>query len=201
MTDQKEELHKKYNRADQTKIRGIGEYLFHRPAHWISRQEIVEEFEIDESGVSRHIDTLHEDGFIASKYDDGQRYVQWEGRGAGGIEYWMREAIPPQIWAAGSELRPLLTLDSLGGAYFPTLLFGGLVLLGFTTAIFAVIIAYHPSDSVFGVTVTEVVVLTGILTIMASVLFILIPFAKLLDEGLERAWEWGFRRIEGDKEP
>lgn len=191
MTSQLEELRDQFDRADQENKRRIGEYIYHRPARWIPRQEIVEEFDIDESGVSRHIDALYEEGFLTSKRINGQRYVQWNGRGAGGVEYWIRQAIPPQLWAAGSELRPLLTLDFLGGAYVPTLFFGGLVLVGFSTAIFAVVIAYSPTGSILGVTVTEVVVLTGIITIMASVSFILIPFARLLEVSLVKAWNRG----------
>lgn len=194
MTDRLDDLHEQFDRADQKNKRKIGNYLYQRPAQWVPRQEIVEQFNIDESGVTRHIDALHTEGFLASKYVDDRRYVQWNGRGAGGIEYWIRQAIPPQIWAAGSELRPLLTLDSLGGAYVPTILFGILVLTGFSTAISAVFIAYLPSESAFGVTVTDLVVITGIVTIMASVFLLLIPFARLLEIGLERAWNWGATR-------
>lgn len=117
MPNQLDDLHDQFDRANQENKRKIGEYLYYRPAQWIARQEIVNQFDIDESGVSRHIDALHEEGFLASKSTADQRYVQWNGRGAGGIEYWIRQAVPPQLWAGGSELRPLLTLTSLGGAY------------------------------------------------------------------------------------
>lgn len=190
MAKRLDDLHDQYSRADQGNKRRIGEYIFHRPGRWIPRQKIVEQFDIDESGVSRHIDDLHEDEFVMSKIEDEQRYVQWNGRGAGGIEYWIRQAIPSQLWAAGNELRPLLTLNSLGGAYVPTLFFGGLVLTGFITALLAVIITYLPSNSAFGVTVTEVVVLTGIVTIMASFLMVAIPVARLAELGWWKAWNW-----------
>lgn len=199
MTDQLEKLYNQFDRADQGNKRLLAKYLYDRPAQWIPRQEIVDQFDIDESGVSRHIDALHEGGFITSKYEGDQRYVQWNGRGAGGLEYWLRQAVPSQLWAAGSELRPLLTLNFLGGAYVPTILFGGLVLTGFITAIFAVFISYFHSNSILGLTVTEVVVLTGIVTILASVLLLLIPSAILLEMGLEKVWYWGVVLVKKNK--
>lgn len=191
MNDTLDDLHTQFDRADQENKRKIGEYLYNRPAQWVPRQEIVEKFDIDESGVSRHIDALYEEGFLLTKTVDGQRYVQWNGRGAGGIEYWIRQAIPPQLWAAGSELRPLLTLDSLGGAYAPTILFGILITIGLITGGFAVFVAYLPSDSIFGIALFEIVILTGMVTILASVLLLLIPFSKLLEYGISKVWNWG----------
>lgn len=191
MTDQLDELHDQFDRADQENKRRIGEYLYHRPAQWIPRQEIVDQFDIDESGVSRHIDALYEEEFLLSKQMNDQRYVQWNGRGAGGIEYWIRQVVPPQLWSAGNEIRPLLILDSLGGAYVPTLLFGGLVLIGFCTAIFAIFISHLPSESLFGVTVRNVVIFNGVLSIMASLLLLLIPVARLTERGLEKTYRWG----------
>jgi hypothetical protein len=152
MPDRLADLRDQFNRADQEKKRQIGEYLYSRPARWVSRQEIVDEFDIDESGVSRHIDSLHEAGYLQTKFIDDQRYVQWDGRGAGGLRYWVREATPPQLWAAGSELRPLFSLDSLGGAYLPTLLFGILILIGFFSGIVTVVLVYLPLNSALGVT-------------------------------------------------
>lgn len=199
MTQELDGLYDRFNRADQENKRKIGKYLHDKPGQWTARQELVEEFDIDESGITRHLDTLHEEGFLTSKFMDDQRYVQWEGRGAGGIEYWMRQAIPNQLWAAGNELRPLLTLESLGGAYVPTLLFGGLVVTGFLTAISAVLISYLPSNSIFGLTVVDLVIVTGLITVLASILFILIPFARLLEIAIFRAWSIGARLAQDRK--
>ncbi|WP_157969301.1 helix-turn-helix domain-containing protein [Haloplanus rubicundus] len=194
-----EDLRERFGQDNQDTKRGIGEYLYNQPAQWVSRQELVDEFDIDESGVSRHIDDLHEEGFLTSKYVDDKRHVQWEGRGAGGIEYWIREAVPPQLWAAGSELRPLLTLDSLGGAYIPTLLFAFLVIVGFLTAIVGVAVSHLPSNSIFGMTATDLVIWTGIVTMMASVSLLLLPIAKLLDVGLKKVLKQTSKLNEGEE--
>lgn len=186
MSDRLAELQEQFDRVDQEQKREIGEYLYNRPAKWVPRQAIVDQFEIDESGVSRHISELHDEGYLASKYESEQRFVQWNGRGSGGIEYWIRQAIPQQLLAAGSELRPLLTIESLGGAYVPTVLFGVLILLGFATAIFAVVVAHHPSDAIFGLTIVDAVVWTGFLTIMASIALLLIPIIKLAEMASEK---------------
>ena len=191
MAKQLDNLRDQFDRADQENKREIGEYFYRRPAQWIPRQEIVEEFDIDESGVSRHISALYEEEFLLSKRTNDQRYVQWNGRGAGGVGYWIRQMVPQQLWSAGSELRPLLTLDTLGGAYVPTILFGGLIILGFFTAVLAILITYLPSDSVLGVTVTEIVVLNGLISILAALLVLLIPFIRLLELGFERVWNQG----------
>ncbi|WP_144798978.1 hypothetical protein [Halorubrum depositum] len=195
MPDRLADLRNQFNRADQEKKRQIGEYLYSRPARWVSRQEIVGAFDIDESGVSRHIDGLHEAGYLQTKYIDDQRYVQWDGRGAGGIRYWVREATPPQLWAAGSELRPLFSLDSLGGAYVPTLLFGILILIGFFSGIVTVVVVYLPSNSALGVTATDMVFLTGIVTMMAAVFLLIIPVARLLDIALQKIVVWSLRLV------
>lgn len=196
MSDRLDDLYDEYDRADQVTKREIGEYLYHRPGQWVAKQEIAEEFDIDPSGAGRHIDDLYEDGFVVPNKIDNKKHAQWDGRGAGGIRYWLRELVPRQLWMAGSELRPLLTLESLGGAYVPTLLFCILVLLGFMTALFAVVVAFLPSSSALGVTVADLVFLTGIVTVMASVFLLLVPFASLLEVALERAWKWGVARAE-----
>lgn len=190
MTDQIEELKEQFDRADQEPKRKLGMYLAARPARWVPRQDLVDHLKIDESGVTRHVDTLHDEGYLVSKREEGKRYLMWNGRGVGGFGYWMRQAIPSHFWAAGRELRPLFTLDSLGGAYVPTLLFGTLSLIGFLTAIFTVILSYLPMDSIFGITVTDAFILTGLATIMASVLFVLVPFTRLLEQWLESMWNW-----------
>jgi hypothetical protein len=195
MPDRLADLRNQFNRADQEKKRQIGEYLYSRPAQWVSRQEIVDEFDIDESGVSRHIDSLHEAGYLQTKFIDDQRYVQWDGRGAGGLRYWVREATPPQLWAAGSELRPLFSLDSLGGAYLPTLLFGILILIGFFSGIVTVVLVYLPSNSALGITATDMVFLTGIVTMMAAVFLLIIPVARLLDIAVQKIVVWSLRLV------
>ena len=91
----------------------------------------------------------------------------------------------------GSELRPLFTLESLGGAYVPTLLFGVLVLMGFITGLFVVLVAYLPTDSALGVTVTDLVFLTGIIIVIVSVFLLLVPLARLLEVGPREGLELG----------
>ena len=191
MSNQLDEFQTEYDRADQDTKRAIGEYLYRRPAQWVAKQEIAEVFEIDPSVAGRHLDDFYEDGFVVTSKIDGQKHAQWDGRGAGGVRYWLRELVPQQLWMAGSELRPLFTLESLGGAYVPTLLFGVLVLMGFITGLFVVLVAYLPTDSALGVTVTDLVFLSGIITVMASVFLLLVPFARLLEVALVRAWNWG----------
>lgn len=196
MSNRLNDLYDEFNRADQVTKREIGKYVYYRPAQWVAKQEIAEQFDIDPSGAGRHIDDFYDAEFVVTKKIDGQKYAQWNGRGAGGIRYWLREAIPLQLWTASSELRPLLTLESLGGAYVPTVLFGVLVLLGLITGFFAVVVAYLPSNSALGVTVTDLVFLTGIVTVMAAVFLLLVPFASALEAILERTWKWGVRLAE-----
>ncbi len=202
MSDKLDQVHEQFPRKDQENKRKIAEYLYNRPGQWVPRQELVEQFDIDGSGITRHINALHDEQFLLSTGDDDQRKVKWNGRGAGGVEYWLRQMIPKQLWVAGSELRPLLTLDSLGGAYVPTLLFGILVLIGFLTGIFAIVVSYFPSDSALGVTATDAVFLSGMITVMASLIFLLIPISKLLDHGIEVLWVWTVEQTEkgGDDE-
>ena len=189
MPDQLERLELEYSRSDQETKRKIGKYIYHRPGRWITREEIGGNFEIDESGVSRHLNDLYDNEFIVSKKENGERLVQWNGRGSGGIEYWLRQLIPSQIQAATNELRPLLTLDSLGGAYVPTLIFGFLTVLGFFMGLSSVLIAFHPSESVFGFTTTSGVILTGFVTILASVILVTIPLARILEVAIWRSWD------------
>jgi hypothetical protein len=189
MPDQLERLEMEYDRSDQQTKREIGRHIYDKPGRWITKEEIVGNFDIDESGVSRHLDHLHDNEFIVSKKENGERLVQWNGRGSGGIEYWLRQLIPSQIQAATNELRPLLTLDSLGGAYIPTLVFGLLTVLGFLMGLLSVLIAFHPSESVFGFTTTSGVILTGFVTILASVILVTIPFARMLEVAIWRTWD------------
>lgn len=202
MTRTLEELHEEYGREDQEIKRHIGEYLYERPARWIPRQRLVAEFDVDDSGISRHLDHLHDDGFIQShKNDDDQREVQWDGRGAGGLEYWVRQAIPSQLWSASSELRPLLTVEALGSAYIPTLLFGILFILGVMTALFAVVVTYLPSESALGFTVTNLVILTGWITITASMLLVLSLIGRLFEVGLHKTWDRLKMTVQTEQEP
>lgn len=199
MSQQLDSLKEEFDRDDQDTKRTIGQYIHDNPGRWISRKEIVDEVDIDESGVSRHIDKLHEEGYLLSKKVDEQRHVQWNGRGAGGIEYWIHQIVPPQARTAGSELKPLLTLERLGGAYVPTILFGVFVLLGFMCGIFAVVLSHTPSDSFAGVTTDQVVYLAGIATIFASTVFVLIPVAKLIEVGLEELIQFFNTTSESDE--
>lgn len=200
MSRQLKSLEEQFDRGDQDTKRTIGEYVHDNPGRWVSREELVDEVEIDESGVSRHLDHLHDEGYFLSKSPDDQRFVQWNGRGAGGIDYWIRQIIPRQARAAGNEIRPLLTLDSLGGAYLPTFLFGVFVILGFLCGIFAVILSHAPGDTIAGVTMGQVVSLAGLATIFASTVFVFIPVAKLLDMGLQKLIEWLRTTSESDEQ-
>jgi len=190
MSSELERLYTRFDRANQGSKRSIGKYLHQRPAEWIPRQEIVDEFDIDESVVSRHIDSIYEEGFILSKKENNQRYLQWNGRGSGGLIYWVRKSLPPQIWQAGSELRPLFTIHKLGGAYVPMFIFICLIVIGFFTALSTVLIAHHPSDSIFGITVIQLIVFSGMVTVAASVAFLLVPISKLLEMVLSKCWMW-----------
>ena len=200
MSRQLKSLEQQFDRGDQDTKRTIGEYVHGNPGRWVSREELVDVVDIDESGVSRHLDHLHDEGYFLSKSPDDQRLVQWNGRGAGGIEYWIRQIIPRQARAAGNEIKPLLTLDSLGGAYLPTFLFGVFVILGFLCGIFAVILSHAPGDTIAGVTMDQVVLLAGLSTIFASTVFVLIPVAKLIEAGLEKIIQFFGRTSESDKQ-
>ncbi|WP_141212536.1 hypothetical protein [Halorubrum sp. Hd13] len=159
----------------------------------------MDQFDIDESGVSRHIDDLYEDEFIQQTKEDGHRSVQWKGRGAGGLDYWLRQIIPSQMWAAGSELRPFLTIGRLGGAYLPTILFGILFFVGIVTALSTIVVSYLPSNSVLGLTVSDLIFLTGGITVTASLSLVLGIIGRFLEIGMH--WIWtsvsdSFRREE-----
>ncbi|TKX84682.1 hypothetical protein EXE43_17600 [Halorubrum sp. SS5] len=188
MTKTLEELKETYSREDQQIKRDIGRYIYERSAQWIPRQTLVDYFDIDESGVSRHVEHLYEDEFIQKKKENGQTYVQWKGRGAGGFGYWLRQVIPSQMWNAGSELRPLLTIDRLGGAYLPTILFVILFLVGIVTALSATVVSYFPSNSVLGFTAENLVFLTGAITVTASLSLVLGIFGRILEKVLHWAW-------------
>lgn len=190
MSDRLDRLRQMYSRDDQESKRRIGKLIYDKPGHWVAKTELVDALGIDESGVSRHLDDLHEDGFLKTKYQDGQLFVQWNGPGAGGFKYRLRLALPPQLWRAGLEIRPLFTINSLGGAYVPTLMFAFLMLIGFLAGLFTVVVSYLPTNSVFGVTVVEAIGFTGGATVFASVTLVLIPVAILLDKGLWKLWHW-----------
>ncbi|WP_152420227.1 hypothetical protein [Halorubrum distributum] len=170
--------------------RDIGRFIYERPAQWIPRQTLVDYFDIDESGVSRHVEHLYEDEFIQKKKEDGQSYVQWNGRGAGGFGYWLRQTIPSQMWSAGSELRPLLTIDRLGGAYLPTILFVILFFVGIVTALSAIVVSYFPSNSVLGFSAGNLVFLTGAITVTASLSLVLGIVGRVLEMALYRVWNY-----------
>ncbi|TQQ79149.1 hypothetical protein EGH24_12205 [Halonotius terrestris] len=165
-------LKSEYDGDNQSSKRVLGEYLYDRPAQWVAQQELASEVDLHSSVVSKHLDDFHEDGYILSKKVEGERHVQWDGRGAGGLGYWARELIPQQLWQAGSELRPFLTLDRLGGAYLPTLLFGLLMGVGLVMGVTTYLIAEFELGSVFGYTALDILVITGILTMTASVLLL-----------------------------
>lgn len=190
MTNTLEELQETYSRGDQQIKRDIGRFIYERPAQWIPRQTLVDYFDIDESGVSRHVEQLYEDEFIQKKKESGQSYVQWRGRGAGGFGYWLRQIVPSQMWSAGSELRPLLTIDRLGGAYLPTILFVILFFVGIATALSAIVVSYFPSNSVLGFSAGNLVFLTGAITVTASLSLVLGIVGRVLEMALHRAWNY-----------
>lgn len=188
MTDELDELYNEFNRDDQEVKRDIGKYIHDLPGRWIAKRQILDRVDLDESGVSRHLSDLHENGFLRTKYgEDGQLYVRWNGRGAGGFGYWVRRAIPSWMLQIGKEIRPVFTLDTLGGAYVPTILFILLLLIGLATAIFTVIITYAPMDSIYGIGVLDAVLATGMITILASVVLLLLPIFVILDKVIEQA--------------
>jgi biotin operon repressor len=184
MNNRLSELRTRFDRSDQEIKRDIGRYLHQRPARWISKQELVDEFDIDESGIGRHIQALHDEGYLLTTKKNQQLHAQWNGRGAGGLEYWVRQVTPSQLWSAGSELRPLLTLDSLGGAFVPTAAFGIFLLSGLIGGVAVVVISYAPGDALFGVSARGATLLTGALTVTAATFLILTPVAVLLERGL-----------------
>lgn len=67
MTNTLEKLQETYSRGDQQVKRDIGRFIYERPAQWIPRQTLVDYFDIDESGVSRHVEHLYEDEFIQKR--------------------------------------------------------------------------------------------------------------------------------------
>lgn len=194
-------LQNQYDRKDQGVKRDIGKYIHDRPGRWISKKKIVDWSNLDESGVQRHLEDFHEDGFIITKIgDDDQLYAKWNGRGSGGISYYTREIIPPELIAAAKEIRPILTLDSIGGAYLTTLVFGILLIIGLATASFTAVVYYTPGDAAFGITVFEALVLTGIVTVAASVFMLFIPVGIILEKIIEWILDW-ISNKEENKEP
>lgn len=190
MTEKLAKLHETYDRSDQEIKREIGGYLHDRPGRWISKQDIVDWTDIDESGVNRHLDQLHEDGFLQRRFSDGdQLQVKWNGRGAGGVGYWFRKIVPIEVRKAGVEISPLLTVKSLGSAYFPTLLFSVLILEGTLTGLIVVVISHIPGNSLFGVTPREALIASGIANVGAAVFLLLIPLALLLERFLKYVWQ------------
>jgi biotin operon repressor len=169
MGDKLSELNAEYDQSNQAIKRNLGSHLYHRPAQWVSQQDLATEFEKDPSTVSRHLDDFHDDGYVISKTTESGRYVQWAGRGGGGVRYWVRELVPTQLWLAGSELRPLLRFDRFGGAYLPTLLFGLLMVVGLVMGVATYLIAEFELGGILGYSTTDILVLTGIVTVLASV--------------------------------
>ena len=195
MANPSDKLDEQYPRENQETKKEIGVFLSERPAQWITRGEIVQQFDIDESGVSRHIDDLYDDEFIQSTKEGGERHVQWKGRGVGGFEYWLRQLIPSQMWAAGNELRPLLTLDRLGGAYIPTILFGILFIVGIVTGLLTLVVTNLPSDSAFGITTSDLIIITGAITTFASFFLVLAVVFGVLEKLFQRLYHWLFALI------
>lgn len=188
MSELLDEVKGKFDREDQQVKRDIAEYLYRQPGQWISKQELVDQFDIDESGVGRHLDDLHDFGAIQSKTGDTQRFVKWDGRGVGGLRYWTRRAIPDELWVVGEDLRVFLTPSVLGGAFVPTLAFVLLLCLGLATALFTTVLMFLPVDSLLGITVLDAFAITGLITMLASVLLALVPAARLLEAIVWRLW-------------
>jgi biotin operon repressor len=172
MGDSLSELQAEYDREDQSTKREIGAYLYDRPAQWISKQKLAAEFDLDESGIAKHIGAFDDDGYVLLTTMDGKRYVQWDGRGAGGFRYWSKQIVPEQLWGAGNELRPFLTVDRLGGAYIPTILFGILVIFGVLMGTATFLMEYLDLDPILGWSSIDILVLTGITTMAASIFLV-----------------------------
>ena len=172
MGDSLSELQAEYDREDQSTKREIGAYLYERPAQWISKQKLAAEFDLDESGIAKHISAFDDDGYVLLTTMDGKRYVQWDGRGAGGFRYWSKQIVPEQLWGAGNELRPFLTVDRLGGAYIPTILFGILVIFGVLMGTATFLMEYLDLDPILGWSSIDILVLTGITTMAASIFLV-----------------------------
>lgn len=181
MSDLLDDVEERFDRGDQQVKRDIARYLYHQPGQWIAKQELTDLFEIDESGIGRHLDDLHDFGAIQSKTENTRRFVKWNGRGIGGFRYWIRKAIPDELWIVGEDLRAFLTPSVLGGAYIPTLAFVLLLCFGLATALFTTFLLFLPMDSLFGITVVTAFAITGLVTMSASVLLALVPVARLLD--------------------
>ena len=64
MGDSLSELQAEYDREDQSTKREIGAYLYDRPAQWISKQKLAAEFDLDESGIAKHIGAFDDDGYV-----------------------------------------------------------------------------------------------------------------------------------------
>ncbi|OYR83589.1 hypothetical protein DJ71_10020 [Halorubrum sp. E3] len=94
------------------------------------------------------------------------------------------------MWSAGSELRPLLTIDRLGGAYLPTILFVILFFVGIVTALSAIVVSYFPSNSVLGFSAGNLVFLTGAITVTASLSLVLGIVGRVLEMALYRVWNY-----------
>ena len=184
MGDSLAALRAEYNQENQETKRDIGAYLYERPTQWISQQKLASEFDKDNSVISRHLDDFDDENYIDSIEINQERNVQWAGRGAGGIRYWAHRLLPQQLWRAGSELRPLLTLDRLGGAYLPTIIFGLLMILGLVMGVTTYLIAEFELGSVFGYTARDILVFTGICTMGASVLLFTAILWRLLVWGV-----------------
>lgn len=186
MSNLLEAVHNEFDRDDQQIKRDIAEYIWSRPGQWIAKQELVDQFDIDESGVGRHLDRLHDFGAVKSKKDEGKRYVKWNGRGVGGVRYWIRRTVPDELWVVGENLRAFVNPTRLGGAFVPTMAFVILLGLGLVTAFMTIVFAYLPGDALFGITVLDTLAFTGAFTVMASLLLVLVPVARLLEAVLWR---------------
>lgn len=202
MSKELDRLLNTFDQENQTSKREIGKYLHDRPGKWIPKSDLEELTGLDESVVGRHVQDLHDEGFVQSKLgDDGQLYARWNASGAGGFEFWLRRTVPSELREAGETARPLLTLDYLGGAYVPTLLMGLLYIVGFCMGISTVVISHYPGDSILGITVIDTLLIAGFVTVFASVLLVVIPFAILLDRAATAGWERLLNRyFERDRE-
>ncbi len=186
MTDKLDQLRDQYDRADQDTKRDIGEYLYARPNQQISQQELTEEFGIGDSGVSRHLDEFDDDGYIDSFRESGERYATWNGDGKKTLRSWLRRVLPDRLLSAGYELRPLFSASRLGGGYIPVLLSGGFIVSGIVTAVLAIVLAHSPMESIMGLTVVDILLLTGLAVAAAATMLLTLPLVLLLNRSLLR---------------
>lgn len=183
------ELRTEFDRSDQQTKRAIGEYLYNRPGRWVSRQELVATFSVDGSQVSRHLSDLEDTAFIRRREQDGHTEVQWQGVGAGGVGYWIRSITPAPFVAVAQELRPVFTVERLGGVILPAALSVVLLVGGLLLGLAVIVVSYLPGGAVFGVTVFDLVFTAGILTVGVSLTLALAVPAAALELLLDRVVE------------